>query len=326
MKKCIDSLLFGGEDVEIIIVDDGSTKDNTWEIAKSYQDLYPTIVKAVHKSNGGHGSGVNLGMAISEGLYFKVVDSDDWVNIDAYKTLLDKIKEHHLAQVSPDLYIVNYTYEHVEDNTQFTCRYVKQLPVNEFFGWKRVKTFRRSAFMMMHALVYKKDKLIASRTILPENTFYVDNIFTFRPLPFMKSIYYMDIDFYRYFIGRPDQSINIKNFVERYDQQILVMKRMLSSYRYEELMQFDNGLRRYMFHCLAVILLNTLLFTTAKKSQERKNALTELWAFMKSFDLKLYKKLKHRSYSIFVNYLPWSLKKQVLMIGYIIVRDKIKLG
>lgn len=66
MKRCINSLLIGGNDVEIIIVDDGST-DRTGEIADEYAELYPGIVKVVHKENGGHGSGVNMGMKLATG-------------------------------------------------------------------------------------------------------------------------------------------------------------------------------------------------------------------------------------------------------------------
>lgn len=87
MKNCIESLLPGGEDVEILIVDDGS-KDGTAQIADEYQEKYPTIVKAIHKENGGHGSAVNAGIENATGLYFKVVDSDDWVKESAYKKIL----------------------------------------------------------------------------------------------------------------------------------------------------------------------------------------------------------------------------------------------
>ena len=83
MSKCINSLLIGGEEVEIIIVDDGSS-DRTAEIADDYAEKYPTIVKAIHQENGGHGQAVNTGIKNATGLYFKVVDSDDWVNQDAY--------------------------------------------------------------------------------------------------------------------------------------------------------------------------------------------------------------------------------------------------
>ena len=76
MERCIDSFLPGGEDVEIIIVDDGST-DRTGEIADEYARKYPEIVRVIHQENGGHGAGLNAGINHATGLYFKVVDSDD---------------------------------------------------------------------------------------------------------------------------------------------------------------------------------------------------------------------------------------------------------
>ena len=78
LDKVIPSLLVGGDDVEIIVVNDGS-KDNTLEIAKRYEELYPNIVKAIDKENGGHGSTINKALEIATGLYFKCVDADDWL-------------------------------------------------------------------------------------------------------------------------------------------------------------------------------------------------------------------------------------------------------
>ena len=87
MESCIESLLVGGEEVEILIVDDGSS-DRTAEIADDYARKYPTIVKAIHQENGGHGEAVNAGIRNATGLYFKVVDSDDWVNKEAYEVVV----------------------------------------------------------------------------------------------------------------------------------------------------------------------------------------------------------------------------------------------
>ena len=86
MHKAIKSCLVGGDDVEIIIVDDGSQKDNTFEIGKKFEEKYPGIVKCIHQENAGHGGAVNTGLANATGVYFKVLDSDDW---------LDKKKSYH---------------------------------------------------------------------------------------------------------------------------------------------------------------------------------------------------------------------------------------
>ena len=112
MEKAICSILAGGEDVEIIIVDDGS-KDGTLEIAKKYEKEYPAIVKAVTKENGGHGDAVNCGLQAATGKYFKVVDSDDWVNKDALLKILETIKKFVDAGTEVDMVIANYVYEKV---------------------------------------------------------------------------------------------------------------------------------------------------------------------------------------------------------------------
>ena len=110
MRKCIDSLLPGGEDVEIIIVNDGS-KDNTPDIAEEYRERFPSIIKVVNKENGGHGSAVNSGIEHATGLYFKVVDSDDWVNQSAYIQILNTLKELVKDGKSVDMLISNFVYE-----------------------------------------------------------------------------------------------------------------------------------------------------------------------------------------------------------------------
>ena len=92
MRNCIDSLLPGGEEVEILIIDDGS-KDETPQIADEYAAKYPSIVRAVHQENGGHGEAVNAGLRHASGFFYKVVDSDDWVDPDSYRKVLDFLRE-----------------------------------------------------------------------------------------------------------------------------------------------------------------------------------------------------------------------------------------
>ena len=91
MSKCIDSLLKGGDEVEILIIDDGS-KDETGAIADRYEREHPGICKAIHQENGGHGEGINQGLRHATGKFFKVVDSDDWVDEKALKRVLSAVR------------------------------------------------------------------------------------------------------------------------------------------------------------------------------------------------------------------------------------------
>lgn len=325
MRRCIDSLLVAGEDAELIIVNDGST-DSTSEIAHEYENKFPNIVRVIDKPNGGHGSAINAGLNIACGLYFKVVDSDDWVGEDALLTLLDIIKNHIKSRTLPDLYITDFVYEHINDNTRYISSYEKKFPIRQITPWDKVKRFRLSHMLLMHALLYKRDTLIASNTVLPEHTFYVDNLFAYKPLPFMRSVYYLDVEFYHYLIGRDDQSVNRKNFVNRYEQQIRVMLGMVESYTWDEIKTMPKGLKKYMWHALEAIMMNTIYFTSAACSPERKAALKQMWRQIKQIDKKLYSKLRYRSYAVSVNFLPWKLRGKIMGIGYNILCKKIKLG
>ena len=103
MKKCIDSLLVGGEDVEIIIVDDGSAGDRTAEIADEYAAEYPSVVKALHKKNGGHGSPLGEMMAVLPGKDLPLRKNMAIVHdLSALLPLffIDKIADQHVKHIS----------------------------------------------------------------------------------------------------------------------------------------------------------------------------------------------------------------------------------
>ena len=134
LRRCVDSILHQTyQDLEVLLVDDGSTKDDTPAICDEYAAKYPTIVKAVHQENGGHGEGVNQGIRNATGLYYKVVDSDDWLDTDALKKVLERLTTLVARGTAPDLMICNYVYEHVEDGTSHTVRYTNVFPQNRLF-------------------------------------------------------------------------------------------------------------------------------------------------------------------------------------------------
>ena len=202
MENCIHSLLTGGPEVEIIIVDDGST-DRTAQIADKYQMDYPGVVNVIHQENGGHGEAVNTGLRHAAGLFFKVVDSDDWVSISAFN--------------------------------------------------------------------------------------YVDNIFVYHPLPYVKTMYYLNVDFYRYYIGREDQSVNERVMIRRIDQQLKVNYHMIDDYNISNTQEVSNiKLRHYMRNYLEIIMVVSSIMLIRSKTAENLQKKYELWNYLKENDKRTY--------------------------------------
>lgn len=309
MEHCIETLLFGGERVEILIVNDGS-KDGTAAIADKYAAKYPTIVKAIHQENGGHGEAVNAGLRNATGKFFKVVDSDDWVDEGAYRGILDVLE---LYQDQIEMMISNYVYEKQGAKHKKVMEYTKYLPVNCVFTWDDIKPFPIGKYLLMHSVIYKTQVLRDCGLELPKHTFYVDNIFVFEPLPNIKHMYYLNVDFYRYFIGRDDQSVNEKVMIGRLDQQMRVNRIMAASYSKMEIA--NEYLKKYMFNYLSIITTVSSILAIKSGTEEHLSMKDKLWADLKALDKKLYRKLRYTVLGIGVN-LPGKAGRKLAVVVY----------
>ncbi len=290
MERCIESLLPGGEDVEIIIVDDGSW-DLTPQIADSYEKKYPSIVKAVHQENGGHGEAVNAGIRNAQGLYFKVVDSDDWVDGESYQKILQTLKEIAASDATLDMLISNFVYEKQGAKHKKVMKYTSSLVQDKIFTWTDVRHMRKGQYLLMHSVIYRTKLLRDCGLHLPEHTFYVDNLYVYTPLPYVKTMYYLDVDFYRYYIGRGDQSVNESVMIQRIDQQIKVNKIMIDTY---DLWKIPNKkLRKYMFNYLEIITVISTVLLIRSGTKENLEKKRELWSYIKQKDIRLFHHLRN---------------------------------
>lgn len=289
MRKCIESLLGGGEDVEIIIVDDGSTKDRTAEIADEYRARHPSIVKVVHKENGGHGAAVNAGIDAATGLYFKVVDSDDWVKEEAYKQVLDTLRELTGGSKALDMLICNYVYEKEGEKRKKVIHYRHTLPKDQLFTWDDCHHFQKGHYILMHSVIFRTKLLKECGIRLPEHTFYVDNLYVFEPLPYVQNLYYLDVNFYRYYIGRGDQSVNEDIMIARIDQQLKVNKLMID-YLAERKAELVKNKRRYQYmrNYLEIITAVSSVLLIRSGTEENLEKKRELWKYLKDKDRKLF--------------------------------------
>ena len=285
MAHAIESILPGGDEVEIIIVNDGS-KDKTSQIAHEYMDKYPDIIKVIDKENGGHGDAVNAGLANASGKYFKVVDSDDWVDEEALHKILMLLRHLEEDNEQIDMLISNYVYEKAGVTHKKCIHYRNVLPQDEVFRWDDIGHFRLDQYILMHSVIYRTDMLKLSQMRLPKHTFYVDNIYVYYPLPHVRKIYYLDVDFYRYFIGREDQSVNEKV---------------------------------YMINYLAIMMTVSSILLIRSKEKENLEKKKELWLYLKKRDMKTYIKIRYGILGQTMN-IPGKSGRKISSLAYTVAR------
>ncbi|MBW8381668.1 MAG: glycosyltransferase [Youngiibacter sp.] len=285
MRNCIESLLPGGELVEILVIDDGSS-DETGLIADEYAERFPLIVRAIHQKNAGHGGAVNTGIRNATGRYFKVVDSDDWVDLESYKRILETISMMVEQGSDVDLYVSNFVYEKQGNIVNMAMRYRNALPEGRIITWDEVERFRKGQYMLMHSVIFRMDVLKESGLELPEHTFYVDNLFVYVPMQHVKTLYYIDVDFYRYFIGRADQSVNEAVMIRRIDQQIKVNRLMFDQVDLDRVTNVRQ--RRYMLNYLEIVTIVTSIMLIRSGTAENLRKKRDLWQFIKTKNNSIY--------------------------------------
>ena len=301
MDHCVETLLAAGPEAEIILVDDGSTKDDTPAKCDAWVERHPDIIRAIQQENGGHGEGVNQGIRHAQGLYYKVVDSDDWLDTAALAKVMEKLREFSKLPAPVDMVIANYVYEHVEDNTHKAMGYRNVFPTGQIFTWDDIGHFRASQYLLMHSVIYRTQLLRDCGLILPKHTFYVDNIFVYQPLPYVKTMYYLNVDLYRYFIGRSDQSVNESVMAGRIDQQVRVTKIMIDAHDLSLIRQSQKRLGRYMFNYLSMMMTISSIFSVIANTPESLGMRTELWEYLRKKDPALYRRCRYRLTNVGTN-------------------------
>ena len=319
VRRCLDSILSAVPPgrVEVIVVNDGST-DATAEIAEEYQARYPGTVRAVHQENGGHGEAINTGLALARGEYIKIVDSDDWLDGGALRRVLGilaQLRRQGSAGREVDVLVTNFVYDRA-DRRATRMHYTDVLPTGRVFGWGEVGRFSKRQYLLMHSLTYRTDLLRECALVLPAHTFYVDNLYAYLPLRHVRRLYYLDVDLYRYVIGRSDQSVNESVMLSRLDQQLAVNRAMLPTLdAVRKDPQASRGQRRYMLHYFEIISVvsSILLIKTGTRAAIR--AKKEFWTELRTADPRLHRRLRHGVFGQ-LTHLPGRPGRQISVLAY----------
>lgn len=289
LDRCLFSLMKTShpEKLEIIVVNDGSP-DHSRDIALAYQERYPSIVRLIDKENGGHGSTINAALDEAHGLYFRVIDGDDWVDGDNLSKMLCNIEDNGLY---PDLVSTNYHQVYIEDGHM-----VPWVKVSAAENYKLIDFSTADLTMeyfTMASMMVKTDVLKKSGQRLQENTFYVDVEYILFPIPFVETVMFTPEYVYRYAVGNADQSINHDNFVKRYDHHDRVMRSVLSYYA-SKIGQMGEGQRRYMESLFVRNLLNSHYLLSLVWDDDRERGFSralDFDAFLRECDKDIYDKV-----------------------------------
>ena len=108
LRKCIESLVNQTmQDIEIVIVNDGST-DESEKIIKSYEKQYPEIIKYYKKENTGVSDTRNYGLEKAESDYIMYIDSDDYIE----ENTLEKLAKY----IDENIEVIKYKLQKVDEN------------------------------------------------------------------------------------------------------------------------------------------------------------------------------------------------------------------
>ena len=232
ISDCLDSICLCQciEDLDVIIVDDGST-DKTVEIVNEYVHRFPNSMTLIKKENGGHGSTINFSLNIARGKYFKVIDGDDWIN----PIELDRLVKY-LENTTIDL-VINPFNEIYNDRVNFVS-ILKNLKLNIPYN---LEYLEKIDYLPMHSITVKLDTYKKCSLNISEHRFYVDTEFVYFTLLSIQSFIFRDETIYQYRLDQPAQSVSWDGLYSHIEDYIDVLKRLILLY---DTSSIDNISRR----------------------------------------------------------------------------------
>lgn len=199
IKNTLDSILNTElySKFEVLVIDDGST-DNTYNVVKKYEEMYPDSFKTIHKENGGYGSTVNYSIKHAVGKYFKLLDGDDWYDTDGLKSLI-----YELEQTDVDIVFNLF-------NKIINGKIISGISFdNKYFGREfGIEELDINEGIPMHSVTYKTSVLKESGLMLKERMFYTDNYYVSIPLTRVNTVKFLNFPVYNYRLGLSGQTMN----------------------------------------------------------------------------------------------------------------------
>ena len=226
IEKCLQTLVDQTlEDIEIILVNDGS-KDKTIDIVKKYQEMYPTKIVYLEKSNGGLSDARNYAIPYAKGEYIAFLDSDDYVETTMYQEMYEIAKKEN-----SDMVECNFIWEYPNKS---------RIDVGTTYNGKH-EMLEKVRVVAWNKLI-KREILEKSKVQFPKGYRYEDVEFTYKLIPYLEKVSFCKTPMVHY-IQRIGSITNIQN--KRNAEIFDVMEHVIEYYKknnmYTELKIEDNG-------------------------------------------------------------------------------------
>ena len=231
-------------------------------------------------------------MSHAEGIYFKVVDSDDRLVKENLPGLMNLLRQHSKPDAQADMIFHDYVYDRPEQDNTFRITYFGKMKPDVIRTWEQSRPFHIWNQFMIHSLIYRTQFLRDLQYTLPEHTFYEDNLYIYQPLAHTRRILYHHAPLYGYFVGRSDQSINEKNILRRLDQMTNIAKTQITSFSMAELNRLPKHLRSYLINNSCGQLFTTCALQFIENTDRSRQMNRDLWQTIRDFDPALYRRLR----------------------------------
>lgn len=319
LHRALSALGRTSSDVEVVVVDDGST-DETGPIADGYAARHPEVFRVIHQANAGHGGAINAGIAAATGQYLKVLDADDWLNVEVLDRVVRTLALLE-AEGGVDAFFTDYVHDRLgKDNRHM--RFESVFPPGRAFGWDESERFGRRQYLMIHAVIFRTSLVRQSGLCLPERTYYVDSLYVLAPLALSRTLYYSPQTLYHYFIGRRDQSVDVDVMVRRVDQQLEVNRVALRSLPPAEAV-LSGAMPRYLYdyllHHVEALCAITSATLVRGGTAEHLALRREFWREVKGTAPRLYARMRRGLMGTSSN-LPGTAGRRVTLLAYDVAR------
>ena len=262
LEKCINSLLSQTlEDIQIILVNDGS-KDNSGNIAKECEKNNKNRIIYVEKENGGLSDARNYGLKYATGDFIAFLDSDDYIEKNAYEEMYNKAIEENADYVECD----------------FIWEFPNKIRVDKQYPYKNKKEMLSFVRVVAWNKLIKRQLITDNNLEFPKGLRYEDVEFTYKLIPFINKFAYVDKPFIHY-VQREGSIANVQN--ERTAEIFTILDNVIEFYKKNNI--YEKYRDELEYNYARYLLCSSLKrMCKIKDKSIREKLLTESWKRLNS--------------------------------------------